>query len=163
MAGHPEGIRQIGDCLRLAVMLGAYVIFFQTTLWTLAGLRITRIVALSFGGTGHAAASTSGILLALASGTAYATYTVIAKRLLSTGAGPVLTSFGDQIGLVRAQAEPIVDASGRGVSVSLTWLAQRHPDADYTVSVQLLGPTGEVVASWCMRPVPVGRIRKVPN
>ena len=41
------------------------------------------------GGTGHAAASTSGILLALASGTAYAIYTVIAKRLLDGGAGPV--------------------------------------------------------------------------
>src|SRR5436190_9709439 len=52
-------------------------------------LAIAGIVALSFGGTGHAAASTSGILLALASGTAYATYTVIAKRLLYTGAGPV--------------------------------------------------------------------------
>jgi DME family drug/metabolite transporter len=50
-------------------------------------LAITGIVALSVGGTGHAAASTSGILLALASGTAYATYTVIAKRLLQTGGG----------------------------------------------------------------------------
>lgn len=33
-----------------AVVLGAYVVFYQTTLWTLAGLRITRLVALSFGG-----------------------------------------------------------------------------------------------------------------
>lgn len=33
-----------------AVVLGAYVIFYQTTLWTLAGLRITRMIALSFGG-----------------------------------------------------------------------------------------------------------------
>jgi DME family drug/metabolite transporter len=52
-------------------------------------LAIAGIVALSFGATGHAAASTSGILLALASGTAYAAYTVIAKRLLAAGAGPV--------------------------------------------------------------------------
>ena len=52
-------------------------------------LAIAGIVALSFGGTGHAAASTSGILLALVSGAAYATYTVIAKRLLYTGAPPV--------------------------------------------------------------------------
>jgi drug/metabolite transporter, DME family len=52
-------------------------------------LAIAGIAALSFGGTGHAPASPTGILLALASGTAYATYTVIAKRLLSAGAGPV--------------------------------------------------------------------------
>jgi DME family drug/metabolite transporter len=52
-------------------------------------LAIGGIGALSFGGTGRAATSTTGILLALASGTAYATYTVIAKRLLHTGAGPV--------------------------------------------------------------------------
>jgi DME family drug/metabolite transporter len=52
-------------------------------------LAIAGIIALSLGGTGHTAASTTGILLALASGTTYATYTVIAKRLLSHGAGPV--------------------------------------------------------------------------
>jgi DME family drug/metabolite transporter len=52
-------------------------------------LAIGGIVALSLGGGGHAAASTSGVLLALASGTAYAIYTVIAKRLLDAGAGPV--------------------------------------------------------------------------
>jgi DME family drug/metabolite transporter len=52
-------------------------------------LAIAGIAALSLGGAGHAAASTSGILLALASGATYATYTVIAKRLLHAGAGPV--------------------------------------------------------------------------
>jgi drug/metabolite transporter, DME family len=52
-------------------------------------LAIAGIVALSLGGTGHAAASTTGILLALASGATYATYTVIAKRLLDAGAGQV--------------------------------------------------------------------------
>ena len=52
-------------------------------------LAIAGIAALSLGGAGHASASTSGILLALASGATYATYTVIAKRLLQAGAGPV--------------------------------------------------------------------------
>jgi hypothetical protein len=33
-----------------AVVLGAYVVFYQTTLWTLAGLRVTRLIALSVGG-----------------------------------------------------------------------------------------------------------------
>jgi DME family drug/metabolite transporter len=52
-------------------------------------LAIAGIVALSLGSAGHAPASTSGIVLALASGTTYATYTVIAKRLLDAGAAPV--------------------------------------------------------------------------
>lgn len=52
-------------------------------------LAIAGIVALSLGGSTHAAASTFGILLALASGATYATYTVIAKRLLRAGSGPV--------------------------------------------------------------------------
>lgn len=34
-----------------AVVLGAYMIFYQTTLWSLAGLRIFRIVVLGLGGT----------------------------------------------------------------------------------------------------------------
>jgi drug/metabolite transporter, DME family len=60
------------------------------TRWLAAtALAIAGIGALSFGGSGHAAASTSGIALGLASGTAYATYTVIAKRLLQAGAGPM--------------------------------------------------------------------------
>src|SRR3954447_24803367 len=51
--------------------------------WLLAtGLAVTGIVALSAAGTAGAAASTTGIGLALASGAAYAGYTVIAKRLL---------------------------------------------------------------------------------
>ena len=52
-------------------------------------LAVAGIVALSVGGTGAATASTSGIVLALASGMAYASYTVIAKRLLRDGGGPV--------------------------------------------------------------------------
>jgi DME family drug/metabolite transporter len=47
------------------------------------------IAALSLGSTGHAAASSLGIGLALASGAAYAGYTVIAKRLLRAGGTPV--------------------------------------------------------------------------
>ncbi|MGZ4357829.1 MAG: DMT family transporter [Gaiellaceae bacterium] len=52
-------------------------------------LAIAGIVALSVGGTGHATASASGIVLAVASGLAYASYTVIARRLLRSGGGPV--------------------------------------------------------------------------
>jgi drug/metabolite transporter, DME family len=52
-------------------------------------LAIAGIVALSLAGTGDAAVSASGTVLALASGMAYATYTVIAKRLLHGGGGPV--------------------------------------------------------------------------
>jgi pimeloyl-ACP methyl ester carboxylesterase len=33
-----------------AVVLGAYMIFYQTTLWSLAGLRITRVAVLTLGG-----------------------------------------------------------------------------------------------------------------
>jgi DME family drug/metabolite transporter len=50
---------------------------------------IAGIVALSLGGSGHAAGSAQGVALALTSGAAYASYTVIAKRLLRAGAGPV--------------------------------------------------------------------------
>lgn len=52
-------------------------------------LAVTGIVALTLGGNGHAAAPAQGVALALASGAAYATYTVIAKRLLRTGGSPV--------------------------------------------------------------------------
>ena len=52
-------------------------------------LAIAGIVALSVGRSGHAPPSATGIALALASGMAYATYTVIAKRLLRAGGGPV--------------------------------------------------------------------------
>jgi drug/metabolite transporter, DME family len=69
--------RSIGDTWPGSRWLGA------------TALAITGIAALSLGGSGEKAASTAGILLALASGTAYASYTVIAKRLLHAGAGPV--------------------------------------------------------------------------
>lgn len=52
-------------------------------------LALAGLAVVSFGGTGHAAASTSGIALALASGTTYAAYTVIAKRLLRGGSAPM--------------------------------------------------------------------------
>jgi DME family drug/metabolite transporter len=53
------------------------------------GLAIAGITALSVGHSGHPPPSATGIALALASGMAYATYTVIAKRLLRAGGGPV--------------------------------------------------------------------------
>jgi DME family drug/metabolite transporter len=52
-------------------------------------LAVTGIVALSLGGDGHAAAPAQGVVLALTSGAAYASYTVIAKRLLRAGGSPV--------------------------------------------------------------------------
>jgi DME family drug/metabolite transporter len=52
-------------------------------------LAVAGIVALSVGGTGRAAVSGPGVALALASGAAYASYTVIAKRLLRSGGSPV--------------------------------------------------------------------------
>jgi len=52
-------------------------------------LAIVGIAALSVSDTAHAPASASGIVLALVSGMAYASYTVIAKRLLRAGGSPV--------------------------------------------------------------------------
>jgi DME family drug/metabolite transporter len=52
-------------------------------------LAVLGIAALSAGATGGASRSVSGILFAVGSGVAYASYTVIAKRLLRTGAGPM--------------------------------------------------------------------------
>src|SRR3954453_15599456 len=58
--------------------------------WAAAtALAIAGIVALMSGGGGRAAASASGIGLALSSGAAYATYTVIAKRLLRSSGSPL--------------------------------------------------------------------------
>ncbi len=52
-------------------------------------LAVTGTIALSLGGTGRAPVSAPGVALALASGAAYASYTVIAKRLLRSGGSPV--------------------------------------------------------------------------
>jgi DME family drug/metabolite transporter len=52
-------------------------------------LAVAGIAALALRGDGHASAPAQGIALALASGGAYAGYTVIAKRLLRAGARPV--------------------------------------------------------------------------
>ncbi len=51
-------------------------------------LAIAGMAALTLGGTGHGTVSVSGISLALASGLAYASYTVIAKRMLRSGGTP---------------------------------------------------------------------------
>jgi drug/metabolite transporter, DME family len=58
--------------------------WFAATVLAVAGM-----VALSLGGTGRAPVSAPGVALALASGAAYASYTVIAKRLLRSGGSPV--------------------------------------------------------------------------
>ena len=52
-------------------------------------LAVGGVAALALGRAGGGSASAWGILLALASGTAYASYTVVAKRLLERGAPPV--------------------------------------------------------------------------
>jgi len=58
--------------------------------WLVAtGLAVAGVAALSSAGTGESNVSMAGVGLALASGTAYAAYTVIAKRQLRAGAGPV--------------------------------------------------------------------------
>jgi len=57
--------------------------------WLLAtGLAVAGVAALSVAGRGESGLSPLGICLALASGGAYAGYTVIAKRMLRSGAGP---------------------------------------------------------------------------
>lgn len=58
--------------------------------WVAAtALAVAGVAALALGRSTDTAASASGILLALASGAAYAAYTVIAKRLMTRGAAPV--------------------------------------------------------------------------
>src|SRR6185436_16858721 len=48
-----------------AVVLGAYMVFYQTALWTLAGLRVTRVVVLSLGGVSSIAVSSLPFLARL--------------------------------------------------------------------------------------------------
>ncbi len=58
--------------------------------WAAAtALAVTGIGAISLGSYGHTVTSVPGIVLALASGAAYAAYTVFAKRLLLEGATSV--------------------------------------------------------------------------
>jgi len=57
--------------------------------WLVAtGLAVAGVAALSLAGRAESGVAPSGICLALASGAAYAGYTVIAKRMLRSGAGP---------------------------------------------------------------------------
>ena len=76
--------------------------------WLVAtALAIGGIAALSLGGSGDAAASSSGIGLALVSGIAYAGYTVVAKRLLRAGNGPVQV-MGAAFGLSAIMLLPVL-------------------------------------------------------
>jgi DME family drug/metabolite transporter len=70
-------------------------------------LAIAGIVALGAGGTGDATASASGIALALASGLAYTSYTVIAKRLLRTGGSPIQV-MGSAFGIGSVMLVPVL-------------------------------------------------------
>jgi hypothetical protein len=71
-----------------AVVLGAYVVFYQTTLWSLAGLRITRMIALGVGGV-------SGIAVAWlpALGTQVPSPWLAEKRLILLVSGTALLAF----------------------------------------------------------------------
>jgi DME family drug/metabolite transporter len=76
-------------------------------------LAIAGIVALSVGHSAHTPASASGIALALVSGMAYATYTVIAKRLLHAGGGPVQV-MGAAFGVGSILLLPVLIIGGMG-------------------------------------------------
>jgi DME family drug/metabolite transporter len=81
-------------------------------------LAIGGIVALSVGRSGHPPPSATGIALALASGMTYATYTVIAKRLLRAGS-PVQV-MGAAFGVGSILLLPVLVIGGVG------WLQTTH-------------------------------------
>ena len=76
-------------------------------------LAIAGIVAISIGRSGHTPPSAIGIALALASGLTYATYTVIAKRLLRAGGGPVQV-MGAAFGVGSILLLPVLFVGGIG-------------------------------------------------
>ena len=94
--------------------------------WLVAtALAVGGVAALALGRAGGAPASASGILLALASGTAYASYTVVAKRLLERGAPPVRV-MGAAFGTAALMLLPVLLAGNtawlhhtRGVELAL--------------------------------------------
>ena len=94
--------------------------------WLVAtALAVGGVAALALGRAGGAPASASGILLALASGTAYASYTVVAKRLLERGAAPVRV-MGAAFGTAALMLLPVLLAGNtawlhhtRGVELAL--------------------------------------------
>ncbi len=81
------------------------------------GLAVAGVAALSLGGKGDSDVSATGIALALTSGTAYAAYTVIAKRQLRAGAGPVHV-MGAAFGTAAALLLPVL------LLGDTTWLHQ---------------------------------------
>jgi DME family drug/metabolite transporter len=94
-------------------------------------LAVGGVAALALGRSG-AAASASGIVLALASRAAYASYTVIAKRLLERGAAPVRV-MGAAFGTAALLLLPVLLAG------NTTWL---HHARGVELALYLgLGPT----------------------
>lgn len=94
--------------------------------WLVAtALAVGGVAALALGRAGGASASAWGILLALASGTAYASYTVVAKHLLERGAAPVRV-MGAAFGTAALMLLPVLLAGNtawlyhtRGVELAL--------------------------------------------
>jgi DME family drug/metabolite transporter len=82
-------------------------------------LAIAGMIALSLGGSADAAGSTSGIVLALTSGITYATYTVIAKRLLRGGVSLVRV-MGAAFGVGSIMLLPVL------LTGDLRWLQTAH-------------------------------------
>ena len=101
--------------------------------WVLATvLAVAGVVILSAAGTAGANTSTTGIALALASGGAYAGYTVIAKRLLRHGATSV-SVMGAAFGVAAVMLLPVLLAG------NTAWL---HRSRGIELAVYLaLGPT----------------------
>ncbi len=99
---------------------------------TATALAVAGVAALALGGSDDAAASASGILLALASGTSYALYTVIAKRLLDRGTAPVRV-MGAAFGTAALLLVPVLAAG------NTAWLHQ--PRGLELAAYLALGPT----------------------
>ncbi|HTP07865.1 MAG TPA: hypothetical protein VMP08_06425, partial [Anaerolineae bacterium] len=62
-------------------------------------------------------------------------------------AGPQPIDFGGQIKLLARTVEPLYVSAGQSVTATLTWQAERVPDKDYTVFVQLWNSLGQQVAN----------------
>ncbi len=126
---------------------------------TATALAIAGMTALSVGGAAHGEVSAAGIVLALASGVAYASYTVIAKRMLRAGGTPTRV-MGAAFGVGSIMLLPVLLlgdtrwlGTGRGVELAVylavvpTVLAYllfarglRHLTASETTTIVLAEP-----------------------
>lgn len=68
---------------------------------------------------------------------------------------PPIARFGPAIDLSAAQI-PAAAAAGGQLAVDLTWMARARPNADYTVFVHLVDPTGKIAAQDDRQPVDRG-------